>query len=103
MGGNCVAARGIDVPGISHVINFGLSKAAEDYVHRIGRAARVGSSGIAVSFASNRYAGNLQKFAGFLLVNFSCRQQFHYLCSLHFFLTHHIVHFKMSASGFYRR
>ncbi|MEO6423316.1 MAG: DEAD/DEAH box helicase [Candidatus Nitrotoga sp.] len=56
-----VAARGIDVPGISHVINFDLPKAAEDYVHRIGRTGRAGSSGIAVSFASNRDAGNLQK------------------------------------------
>ena len=56
-----VAARGIDVPGISHVINFDLPKAAEDYVHRIGRTGRAGSTGIAVSFASNRDAGNLQK------------------------------------------
>ncbi|CAH1206624.1 ATP-dependent RNA helicase RhlE [Candidatus Nitrotoga sp. BS] len=56
-----VAARGIDVPGISHVINFDLPKAAEDYVHRIGRTGRAGSSGIAVSFASNRDTGNLQK------------------------------------------
>nr|SPS06534.1 ATP-dependent RNA helicase SrmB [Candidatus Nitrotoga fabula] len=56
-----VAARGIDVPGISHVINFDLPKAAEDYVHRIGRTGRAGSSGVAVSFASNRDTGNLQK------------------------------------------
>ncbi len=56
-----VAARGIDVPGISHVINFDLPKAAEDYVHRIGRTGRAGSSGIAVSFASGRDSGNLQK------------------------------------------
>jgi superfamily II DNA/RNA helicase len=56
-----VAARGIDVPGISHVINFDLPKAAEDYVHRIGRTGRAGSSGTAVSFASSRDAGNLQK------------------------------------------
>ena len=56
-----VAARGIDVAGISHVINFDLPKAAEDYVHRIGRTGRGGASGIAVSFASNRDAVNLQK------------------------------------------
>ncbi|WP_051937864.1 DEAD/DEAH box helicase [Ferriphaselus sp. R-1] len=49
-----VAARGIDVAGISHVINFDLPKFAEDYVHRIGRTGRGGASGIAVSFASNR-------------------------------------------------
>jgi superfamily II DNA/RNA helicase len=56
-----VAARGIDIAGISHVINFDLPKAAEDYVHRIGRTGRGGASGIAISFASNRDAGNLQK------------------------------------------
>ena len=56
-----VAARGIDVAGISHVINFDLPKAAEDYVHRIGRTGRAGSTGIAVSFASNRDAVNLHK------------------------------------------
>jgi superfamily II DNA/RNA helicase len=49
-----VAARGLDVRGISHVINFDLPKFAEDYVHRIGRTGRGGSSGIAISFASNR-------------------------------------------------
>jgi len=48
-----VAARGIDVPGITHVINFDLPMAAEDYVHRIGRTGRAGASGMAISFASN--------------------------------------------------
>ncbi len=48
-----VAARGIDVQGISHVINYDLPKFAEDYVHRIGRTGRAGNSGIAISFASN--------------------------------------------------
>lgn len=48
-----VAARGIDVKGISHVINYDLPKFAEDYVHRIGRTGRAGSQGIAISFASN--------------------------------------------------
>jgi superfamily II DNA/RNA helicase len=47
-----VAARGLDVTGISHVINFDLPKFAEDYVHRIGRTGRAGASGIAISFAS---------------------------------------------------
>jgi superfamily II DNA/RNA helicase len=47
-----VAARGIDVNGITHVINFDLPKVAEDYVHRIGRTGRAGNTGIAVSFAS---------------------------------------------------
>jgi len=48
-----VAARGIDVKGISHVINYDLPKFAEDYVHRIGRTGRAGSKGIAISFAAN--------------------------------------------------
>ena len=47
-----VAARGIDVPSISHVINFDLPRNTEDYVHRIGRTARAGADGIALSFAT---------------------------------------------------
>jgi superfamily II DNA/RNA helicase len=49
-----VAARGIDVPSISHVINFGLPMKAEDYVHRIGRTGRAGRSGVAVTLAEFR-------------------------------------------------
>jgi superfamily II DNA/RNA helicase len=48
-----VAARGIDVPGISHVINFDLPRQAEDYVHRIGRTGRAGRAGIAVSLVGH--------------------------------------------------
>lgn len=44
-----VAARGIDVPDITHVVNFDLPKVAEDYVHRIGRTGRAGRSGIAIN------------------------------------------------------
>lgn len=44
-----VAARGLDVPSISHVINLGLPMKPEDYVHRIGRTARAGRSGVAVT------------------------------------------------------
>jgi superfamily II DNA/RNA helicase len=47
-----VAARGIDVPDITHVINFDLPRQAEDYVHRIGRTGRAGATGIAISFAA---------------------------------------------------
>ena len=47
-----VAARGIDVATITHVINYDLPKVAEDYVHRIGRTGRAGASGIAISFAA---------------------------------------------------
>jgi len=47
-----VAARGLDVPGISHVINFDLPMTPEDYIHRIGRTGRAGASGIAISLVS---------------------------------------------------
>ena len=49
-----VAARGIDVPTISHVFNFGLPMKAEDYTHRIGRTGRAGRDGLAVTFAEMR-------------------------------------------------
>src|SRR5665647_317107 len=49
-----VAARGLDVPTISHVFNFGLPMKAEDYTHRIGRTGRAGRDGIAVTFAEFR-------------------------------------------------
>ena len=49
-----VAARGLDVPTISHVFNFGLPMKAEDYTHRIGRTGRAGRDGIAVTFAELR-------------------------------------------------
>jgi len=47
-----IAARGIDVPGISHVINFELPDVAESYVHRIGRTARAGKAGVAISLVA---------------------------------------------------
>ena len=56
-----VAARGLDINGISHVINFDLPRAAEDYVHRIGRTGRAGATGIAISFASPSESGYLQR------------------------------------------
>ncbi len=45
-----IAARGIDVEAISHIVNFDMPSTPEDYVHRIGRTARAGASGIAISF-----------------------------------------------------
>ena len=48
-----IAARGIDVDGVSHVVNFDLPNVAEDYVHRIGRTARAGAWGIAIAFCSD--------------------------------------------------
>jgi len=60
-----VAARGIDVQGITHVINYDLPKFAEDYVHRIGRTGRAGNSGVAVSFASHADRHQLRKIEQF--------------------------------------
>jgi superfamily II DNA/RNA helicase len=62
-----VAARGLDVTGISHVINFDLPKFAEDYVHRIGRTGRAGATGIAISFCSMSevaYLDRIERFTG---------------------------------------
>ncbi len=56
-----VAARGLDVAGISHVINFDLPRQAQDYVHRIGRTGRAGAMGIAVSLAHHSDRGALRQ------------------------------------------
>ncbi|MBS0519431.1 MAG: DEAD/DEAH box helicase [Proteobacteria bacterium] len=55
-----LAARGIDVSGVTHVINYELPADAESYVHRIGRTARAGASGIAVSFCDGSERGQLK-------------------------------------------
>lgn len=56
-----VAARGIDITDVSHVINFDLPKFCEDYVHRIGRTGRAGKTGIAISFALASDTKHLQR------------------------------------------
>jgi len=55
-----IAARGIDVDGISHVVNFDLPNVPETYVHRIGRTARAGADGIAISFCDHEEAAYLR-------------------------------------------
>ena len=55
-----IAARGIDVDGVSHVINFELPNVPESYVHRIGRTARAGADGIAISFCDRDERGFLR-------------------------------------------
>jgi len=65
-----VAARGIDVPTITHVFNFGLPMKAEDYTHRIGRTGRAGRQGLAVTFAEFRDRRKIFDIEGY------SRQQF---------------------------
>jgi superfamily II DNA/RNA helicase len=60
-----VAARGIDVPTISHVINYGLPMKAEDYVHRIGRTGRAGRQGLAITLAERMDAGMIRRIQQF--------------------------------------
>ncbi len=56
-----VAARGIDIPGVSHVYNFDLPEVPENYVHRIGRTARAGADGDAISFVTGEEIGLLKQ------------------------------------------
>ncbi len=55
-----IAARGIDVDGVSHVVNFDLPNIPESYVHRIGRTARAGAEGVAISFCEHEERGYLR-------------------------------------------
>ena len=61
-----VAARGLHIPAVSHVFNFDLPQDAEDYVHRIGRTARLGAEGDAISFACDRYAMGLPDIEAYI-------------------------------------
>jgi superfamily II DNA/RNA helicase len=60
-----VAARGIDVPRISHVINFGLPMKPEDYTHRIGRTGRAGRNGIAITLVEHRDRAKIRNIERF--------------------------------------
>jgi superfamily II DNA/RNA helicase len=59
-----VAARGIDVAGVTHVINFDAPAAKEDYVHRVGRTARAGASGIGITYVMHDQVRDVIKYAG---------------------------------------
>ncbi|WP_316862722.1 DEAD/DEAH box helicase [uncultured Cohaesibacter sp.] len=62
-----VAARGLDIPSVSHVFNFDLPTHAEDYVHRIGRTGRAGREGVAISIATKadrKYIDAIEKLTG---------------------------------------
>ncbi|MEO7152889.1 MAG: DEAD/DEAH box helicase [Burkholderiaceae bacterium] len=64
-----VAARGIDVPSISHVINYGLPMKAEDYVHRIGRTGRAGKNGLAITLGERMDSGMIRRIQQFTTQN----------------------------------
>src|ERR1700726_3784240 len=61
-----VASRGLHIPDVSHVFNFDLPQDAPDYVHRIGRTARAGAEGDAISFACEEYAVSLPEIEDYL-------------------------------------
>ncbi len=61
-----LAARGLHIPDVSHVFNFDLPQNSEDYVHRIGRTARAGASGDAVSFACEDYVYSLMDIESYI-------------------------------------
>jgi len=61
-----VASRGLHIPDVSHVFNFDLPQDAEDYVHRIGRTARAGAFGDAISFGCEDYAMHLPEIEEFI-------------------------------------
>jgi ATP-dependent RNA helicase RhlE len=68
-----IVARGIDVDKISHVINYDLPAQAQDYVHRIGRTARAGATGTAISFLAAEQAGELREIEVMLGEPLPCR------------------------------
>jgi superfamily II DNA/RNA helicase len=62
-----VAARGLDIPSVSHVFNYDLPSHAEDYIHRIGRTGRAGRSGVAISLgvpSDDKYLGAIEALIG---------------------------------------
>ncbi|MFT3791032.1 MAG: DEAD/DEAH box helicase [Rudaea sp.] len=61
-----VAARGLHIPDVSHVYNYDLPQDAEDYVHRVGRTARLGAEGDAISFACDMYAQSLPDIEAYI-------------------------------------
>jgi ATP-dependent RNA helicase RhlB len=61
-----VAARGLHIDGVSHVYNYDLPNDCEDYVHRIGRTARLGAEGDAISFACDMYAMSLPEIEAYI-------------------------------------
>ncbi|MBS0255026.1 MAG: DEAD/DEAH box helicase [Proteobacteria bacterium] len=74
-----IAARGIDIPGVSHVFNFEMPNVPEQYVHRIGRTARAGADGVAISFVApdeKPYLRDIEKLTGVKLAPQSLPEDF---------------------------
>jgi len=69
-----VAARGLHIPSVSHVFNYDLPQDADDYVHRIGRTARAGQSGDAVSFICEKYAYSIMEIESYIGHNIDKRE-----------------------------
>ncbi len=62
-----VAARGLDIKGVSHVVNYDIPWHPDDYIHRIGRTGRAGATGVAITFVTNRddeHVDSIQKLTG---------------------------------------
>jgi ATP-dependent RNA helicase RhlE len=68
-----IASRGIDIDGVSHVVNYDLTHEPETYVHRIGRTARAGASGSAVSFCDREERPNLKAIESLIRQNIAVR------------------------------
>ncbi len=69
-----VAARGIHVEGIAHVVNFDLPQVPEDFIHRVGRTGRAGATGIASTFATRQERGDIRKIERALNVKLQTKQ-----------------------------
>ena len=79
-----IAARGIDVSGVSHVYNFEMPNVAEQYVHRIGRTARAGADGVAISFVApdeKPYIRDIEKLTRIKLTPMALPEDFNNLAS----------------------
>jgi len=70
-----IAARGIDVEGISHVVNFDLPNIPESYVHRIGRTARAGADGVAISFCDGEERAYLRDIEKLIRISIPATDQ----------------------------
>jgi ATP-dependent RNA helicase DDX3X len=66
---NVVAARGLDIPNVTQVINYDLTTNIDDYVHRIGRTGRAGNTGAALSFVNERNSGVVRELRELLEEN----------------------------------